>query len=637
MTETLTLDRKRPGIVALQLNRPKQLNAINQVMRDELLQTFADIATDASVNVVVLSGAGRGFCSGIDMRNFGPDALEATDPAIDRLRFQEAMAALPQAIWNLPQPVIAAVNGPCVGAGLALCLASDIRICSAAATFGNAAILLGLSGAEMGMSYHLPRIVGTSVAADWMLTGRTVSADEADRRGLVSELVEPDRLADRAMEIASTDRRVVAAWCATDQACAAGQYRCRGTRRGDGSREPKPSAQPRHRRRRRSTAEVVVDERSREEQTAAVSGPLHGVRIVTMGGLGPGPFCGMLLGDLGADVVRVDMPRAVDGPLPIDYTVRRSQRSIALDVKEAAGRAILLRLVESAEAFIEVFRPGVAERLGIGPDDLLEVNPRLVYARMTGYGQDGPYADRAGHDINYIALAGALNGIGTADAPVPPLNLVGDYGGGGMLLAVGLLSAILDARASQQGQVVDVAMVDGAATLMTPYYGMVAAGTWRDHRHANVLDGAAHYYGVYETADDKHVAVGAMEPQFYAELCQRLGVEVPHDENDPTAWDAHRAVLAAAVPREDPREWERQLSSPGCCAAPVLSLTEAPQHPHNVARGTFIEIDGVVQPAPAPRFSRTHARRRQPVPRCPVITPARCLPASGWTTKPSPG
>ena len=593
MTETLTLDRKRPGIVALQLNRPKQLNAINQVMRDELLQTFADIATDASVNVVVLSGAGRGFCSGIDMRDFGPDALEATDPAIDRLRFQEAMAALPQAIWNLPQPVIAAVNGPCVGAGFALCLASDIRICSAAATFGNTAILLGLSGAEMGMSYHLPRIVGTSVAADWMLTGR-------DRVGGRSRLSGPgERTGGAGPPCRPRDgnrvdnRRVVAARCATDQACAAGECRCRGTRRGDGSREPKPSAQPRHRRRRGPTAEVV-----------AVSGPLHGVRIVTMGGLGPGPFCGMLLGDLGADVVRVDMPRAVDGPLPIDYTVRRSQRSIALDVKEAAGRAILLQLVESAEAFVEVFRPGVAERLGIGPDDLLERNPRLVYARMTGYGQDGPYADRAGHDINYIALAGALNGIGTADAPVPPLNLVGDYGGG-MLLAVGLLSAILDARASQQGQVVDVAMVDGAATLMTPYYGMVAAGTWRDHRHANVLDGAAHYYGVYETADDKHVAVGAMEPQFYAELCQRLEVEVPHDENDPTAWDAHRAVLAERFREKTRAQWERQLSSPGCCAAPVLSLTEAPQHPHNVARGTFIEIDGVVQPAPAPRFSRT--------------------------------
>lgn len=203
MTETLALDRPRPGVVVLQLNRPKALNAINELMRDELAQTLASIGADVSVHVVVLTGAGRGFCSGIDVRNFGPTPLEASDPAIDRLRFQEAMAALPQAIWDLPQPVIAAVNGPCVGAGLALCLASDIRICSTAATFGNGAILLGLSGAEMGMSYHLPRIVGTSVAADWMLTGRTVSAAEADRRGLVSDLVEPDQLVKRALELAS--------------------------------------------------------------------------------------------------------------------------------------------------------------------------------------------------------------------------------------------------------------------------------------------------------------------------------------------------------------------------------------------------------------------------------------------------
>ncbi|MDT5209963.1 MAG: hypothetical protein QOF67_2378 [Mycobacterium sp.] len=203
MTETLIVDRPQAGTVVLQLNRPKQLNAINQAMRDELTRTFADIAADTSVNVVVLTGAGRGFCSGIDVRDFGPGMLEASDPAIDRLRFQEAMAALPQAIRDLPQPVIAAVNGPCVGAGFAMCLAADIRICSATATFGNGAILLGLSGAEMGMSYHLPRIVGTSVAADWMLTGRTVTAQEADRRGLVSEVVEPDRLADRAIELAA--------------------------------------------------------------------------------------------------------------------------------------------------------------------------------------------------------------------------------------------------------------------------------------------------------------------------------------------------------------------------------------------------------------------------------------------------
>jgi enoyl-CoA hydratase len=203
VTETLIVDRPQAGTVVLQLNRPKQLNAINEVMRDELTQMFTDIATDTSVNVVVLTGAGRGFCSGIDVRNFAPRTVEASDPAIDRLRFQQAMAALPQAIWNLPQPVIAAVNGPCVGAGFALCLASDIRICSTAATFGNGAILLGLSGAEMGMSYHLPRIVGTSVAADWMLTGRTVTAKEADRRGLVSEVVEPDRLGGRALELAA--------------------------------------------------------------------------------------------------------------------------------------------------------------------------------------------------------------------------------------------------------------------------------------------------------------------------------------------------------------------------------------------------------------------------------------------------
>jgi enoyl-CoA hydratase len=204
VTETLRIDRPRAGVVVLQLNRPRQLNAINELMRDELTQTLAAIASDTSVHAVVLTGAGRGFCSGIDVQNFGPETLEASDPAIDRLRFQEAMAALPQAIWDLPQPVIAAVNGPCVGAGFALCLAADIRICSTTATFGNAAILLGLSGAEMGMSYHLPRIVGTSVAADWTLTGRTVSAKEADRRGLVSELVEPDRIGERALELAST-------------------------------------------------------------------------------------------------------------------------------------------------------------------------------------------------------------------------------------------------------------------------------------------------------------------------------------------------------------------------------------------------------------------------------------------------
>jgi alpha-methylacyl-CoA racemase len=339
-----------------------------------------------------------------------------------------------------------------------------------------------------------------------------------------------------------------------------------------------------------------------------MTGPLNGVRIVMMGGLGPAPFCGMLLGDLGADVIRVDPlagVRGVGDPRPIDYTVRRSQRSLAADVKDPRGRDLVHRLAADADGFVDVYRPGVAERLGIGPDALRKRNPRLVYARMTGYGQDGPLAGHAGHDINYIALTGALHGIGTPESPIPPLNLVGDYGGGGMLLAVGLLSAILEARESGQGQVLDVAMVDGVATLLAPYFGMVPAGTWRDRRHDNLLDGAAHFYGVYATADGRHIAVGAMEPKFYAELCERLGVDVPHDDDEPAAWAAHRTVLAARFAEKSRDEWEQLLNSPGSCATPVLSLTEAPRHPHLVARETFVDVDGIAQPAPAPRFSRT--------------------------------
>lgn len=336
-----------------------------------------------------------------------------------------------------------------------------------------------------------------------------------------------------------------------------------------------------------------------------MTGPLRGVRIVMMGGLGPAPFCGMLLGDLGADVIRVDALAGVDGPLPVDHTVRRSQRSLAADVKDPRGRDLVHRLVAGADAFVDVYRPGVAERLGIGPDALRERNPRLVYARMTGYGQDGPLAGHAGHDINYLALTGALHAIGTAESPVPPLNLVGDYGGGGMLLAVGLLSAILEARESGTGQVLDVAMVDGVAALLAPYFGMLPAGTWRDRRQDNLLDGAAHFYGAYATADGGHIAVGAMEPKFYAELCDRLDVDVPHDDGDPSAWAAHRAALAARFAEKTRDEWERLLDTPGCCATPVLSLAEAPRHRHNTARQAFIELDGITQPAPAPRFSRT--------------------------------
>jgi alpha-methylacyl-CoA racemase len=336
-------------------------------------------------------------------------------------------------------------------------------------------------------------------------------------------------------------------------------------------------------------------------------GPLDGVRVVMMAGLGPGPFCGMLLGGLGADVVRVDRVTEVDRSSPIDALMRRSQRSIAVDMKHPRGRDVVYALTAGADGFVDVYRPGAAEGLGIGPDDLLARNARLVYARMTGWGQDGPYAQMAGHDINYLALAGALHAVGTEDTPVPPLNLLGDYGGGGMLLAVGLLSAILECRRSGVGQVVDVAMYEGAAMLMTVFYGLFSEGRWEDRRHANVLDGAAHYYRTYATADGEHFAVGAMEPQFYAELCARLGVSVPQDDSL-EAWAVHGDTMAARFREKTRAEWEDELVTPQSCASPVLGLSEAPDHPHSRARGTFVTVDGVVQPAPVPRFSRTELR-----------------------------
>jgi alpha-methylacyl-CoA racemase len=322
-----------------------------------------------------------------------------------------------------------------------------------------------------------------------------------------------------------------------------------------------------------------------------------------MGGFGPSSFCGMLLGDLGAEVTRVDRVAEVDGERPIDALLRRNQRSIALDLKRPGALEVVLSLSDGADAFVEVFRPGVAGRMGIGPEALTERNPRLVYAHMTGWGQEGSYAQMAGHDINYIALSGALHAIGTADEPVVPLNILGDYGGGGMLLALGLLSGILEARRTGIGQVIDVAMFDGVNSLMTVFHSMLADGRWEDRRAANVVDGAAHYYRTYETADGGHFAVGALEPKFYAELCERLGVELPQDE-DEGSWALHGAAMAARFSEKTRAQWEEVLVGPGSCATPVLGITEAPQHPHAKSRASFVEVGGIVQPAPAPRFSR---------------------------------
>ncbi|MDQ1375020.1 MAG: alpha-methylacyl-CoA racemase [Actinomycetota bacterium] len=343
------------------------------------------------------------------------------------------------------------------------------------------------------------------------------------------------------------------------------------------------------------------------------SGPLNGIKVVEIAGIGPGPFAAMMLADMGADVVRIDRAQNVrDGDLgdpPADI-LNRGRRSVGVDLKSADGVETVLRLVEQADALLEGFRPGVAERLGIGPEDCLARNPKLVYGRMTGWGQDGPYAPNAGHDMNYIALAGALEGLGRkGDKPVPPLNLVGDFGGGGLMLAFGVACALLEARSSGKGQVIDAAMVDGAAVLTTFIYGMRAMGIWQDERGTNLLDTGAHFYEVYETADNKFVSIGSIEPQFYAQLLKHTGLDqdpdVPH-QMDRSQWPAMKERLEAIFRTKTRDEWCELLESdPELCFAPVLSMAEAHEHPHNKARETFVDVAGIVQPAPAPRFSRT--------------------------------
>lgn len=342
-----------------------------------------------------------------------------------------------------------------------------------------------------------------------------------------------------------------------------------------------------------------------------MSGPLSGVKVLEIAGIGPGPFCGMLLADMGADVLRVDRLQANDLGLPVAPKfdiMSRGRRSIALDLKRPESIQMVLSLAAKADALIEGFRPGVTERLGLGPEACLARNPRLVYGRITGWGQDGPLAQAAGHDINYIALTGALHAIGRkGGAPVPPLNLVGDFGGGGMVLAFGIACALFEARASGKGQVIDAAMSEGAATLMAMFYGRMAAGQWQDERGVNVLDTGAPWYDAYETADGKHVAIGAIEGRFYAELLQRLGLDpkgLPA-QHERKRWPELRAAFSAAFKTKTRDEWCREMEGTDVCFAPVMSIAEAPQHAHNKARGAFVEIDGVAQPAPAPRFSRT--------------------------------
>jgi alpha-methylacyl-CoA racemase len=349
-------------------------------------------------------------------------------------------------------------------------------------------------------------------------------------------------------------------------------------------------------------------------------GPLHGYRIIEIAGIGPGPFAAMMLADMGAEVIRVERAQAVRGPAPDTPgfdVLQRGRRNVAVDLKHPDGVATLLELVARADALIEGFRPGVMERLGAGPDTCLHCNPKLVYGRMTGWGQSGPYASAAGHDINYISLAGALAHFGrVGEAPVPPLNMVGDFGGGGMFLAYGVVCALLEAQRSGRGQIVDAAMVDGAATLMAMFWAFSSIGAFDERaRGTNLLDTGAHFYDVYRCADGEYVSIGSIEPQFYAELLRITGLDGDEEfarQMDKAAWPHLKERIAAVFATKSRAEWCALMEHTDVCFAPVLTMSEAAAHPHNVERGTFVEVAGMTQPAPAPRFSRTVATIERP-------------------------
>lgn len=348
-----------------------------------------------------------------------------------------------------------------------------------------------------------------------------------------------------------------------------------------------------------------------------MAGPLQGLRVLEMAGIGPGPFAAMLLADMGADVLRIQRPGQVPFVTPRFDVMARSRRTLELDLQQPESIDTVLQLVERADVLLEGYRPGVMERLGLGPEPCLVRNPRLVYGRMTGWGQDGPLAQAAGHDINYIALSGALHAIGrSGEPPVVPLNYIGDFGGGGMLLAFGILCALHERVTSGRGQVIDAAMTDGAALLSAMFYGMHAAGQWSSARGENMLDGGAHFYDTYACADGKHIAVGAIEAKFYAILREHCGIDdtLFDRQLDTRAWPMLKHRLADVFKTRTRDEWCAILEGTDACFAPVLDWDEAPQHPHNAARRTFLAVDGVLQPAPAPRFSRTPAAEPRPSP-----------------------
>lgn len=359
-----------------------------------------------------------------------------------------------------------------------------------------------------------------------------------------------------------------------------------------------------------------------------MAGPLSGIRIIEMAGIGPGPFAGMMLADHGAEVIRIDRPRAMPEPV-----LGRSRKSVIVDLKSPGGVDVVRRLTATSDGLIEGLRPGVMERLGLGPEVLLADNAKLVYGRMTGWGQSGPYAQAAGHDINYIALAGALHAYGRAgEKPTPPINMIGDFGGGGMMLAFGMTAALLSAAKTGRGQVIDAAMTDGSAMLMAMIWGFLGSGVWKDERGVNLLDTGAHFYDTYACMDGGYISIGSIEPQFYAELRARAGLADDHEfdaQMDSSLWPALKTKLAALFRTKTRDEWCRLMEMTDVCFAPVLSMREAPSHPHNAARGTFIDVGDMTQPAPAPRYSETVTGQPSPSPRPGMDTDA-VLAAAGY-------
>ncbi len=345
-------------------------------------------------------------------------------------------------------------------------------------------------------------------------------------------------------------------------------------------------------------------------------GPLAGLRVVELQGIGPGPFCGMMLADMGAEIIRVDRSAAVGSGARSSDVLARGRKSVAVDLKNPEGVETVLKLVESADVLLEGFRPGVTERLGLGPDVCLARNPKLIYGRMTGWGQTGTMAHAAGHDINYISLSGVLHAIGEGNSrPTPPLNLVGDFGGGGMLLAFGIVAALYERATSGQGQVIDAAMTDGSALLMNSIFGLMSQGVWNQNRGSNLLDGGAHFYGTYETKDGKHVSLGSIEPQFYALLLEKTGLDQDPDlakQMSRDDWPMLRQKLAGVMATKTRDEWDGIMLGTDICYAPILNFEEAVEHPHNQARQTFVQSGDITQAAPAPRFSRTEPQLPEP-------------------------